>query len=68
MIKYPVWLQSDQQPVLCKEKIKILNENYVELVQMMQDSFEDALIMGVNEQGMRDLLKQIVDQLRSPVV
>lgn len=68
MTEYPVWLQSDHQPVLCKEKIKILNENYAELVQVMQDSFEDALIMGVDEQGMRDLLKKIVDQLRSPVV
>lgn len=68
MTEYPVWSQSNQQPVLCKEKIKILNENYLELVQVMQDSFEDAMIMGVDEQAMRDLLKQIVDQLRSPVL
>lgn len=68
MTEYPVWSQSNQQPVLCKEKIKILNENYAELVQVMQDYFDDAMIMGVDEQAMRDLLKQIVDQLRSPVL
>lgn len=68
MAEYPMWSQSNKQPVLCKEKIKILNENYLELVQVMQDSFEDAMIMGVDEQAMRDLLKQIVDQLRSPVL
>lgn len=68
MAEYPTWYASNQQPILCKEKIKILNENYSELVQVMQDSFEDAMIMGVDEQAMRDLLKQIVDQLRSPVL
>lgn len=68
MVEYPVWSQSNHQPVLCKEKIKILNENYAELMQVMQDSFDDAVIMGVDEQDMRDLLKKIVDQLRSPVV
>ncbi|CAI3950476.1 unnamed protein product [Commensalibacter communis] len=68
MVEYPIWVQSNQEPVACKEKIKILNENYAELRQMMQDSFEDAMIMGVDEQAMRNILKQIVDQLRSPMV
>ncbi|MDI2112575.1 hypothetical protein [Commensalibacter nepenthis] len=68
MVEYPIWLQSNQEPVACKEKIKILNENHAELQQMMQDTFEDAMIMGVDEQEMRNILKKIVDQLRSPVV
>ncbi|CAI3949496.1 unnamed protein product [Commensalibacter communis] len=68
MAEYPIWVQLNQEPVACKEKIKILNENYAELRQMMQDSFEDAMIMGVDEQAMRKILKQIVDQLRSPMV
>ncbi|CAI3956173.1 unnamed protein product [Commensalibacter communis] len=68
MIEYPIWVQSNQEPVACKEKIKILNENYAELRQMMRDSFDDAMIMGVDEQAMRNILKQIVDQLRSPMV
>lgn len=61
------WLQPDGKPVLCKEKIKILEENQIELKQMMQDIFEDALLIGVDEKLMRTLLKEMVDQLRSPV-
>ncbi|MDI2090882.1 hypothetical protein [Commensalibacter oyaizuii] len=63
-----MWLQTDQKPVICKEKIKILTENHVELMQMMQDAFEDAMLMGVDEQFMRSVLKEMIDQLRSPVV
>ncbi|MUG81760.1 hypothetical protein [Commensalibacter melissae] len=61
------WPQSDGKPVTCKEKLKILEENKTELKQFMQDVFEDALLIGVDEEFMRDFLKDMVDQLRSPV-
>lgn len=61
------WLQSDGKLVTCKEKLKILEENKTELTQYMQDVFEDALLIGVDEEFMRDFLKDMVDQLRSPV-
>lgn len=61
------WPQSDGKPVTCKEKLKILEENKTELTQYMQDVFEDALLIGVDEEFMRDFLKDMVDQLRSPV-
>ncbi|MUH05083.1 hypothetical protein [Commensalibacter melissae] len=61
------WPQSDGKSVTCKEKLKILEENKTELKQFMQDVFEDALLIGVDEKFMRDFLKDMVDQLRSPV-
>ncbi len=61
------WPQSDGKSVTCKEKLKILEENNVELKQFMQDVFEDALLIGVDEEFMRDFLKKMVDQLRSPM-
>ncbi len=61
------WLQSDGTFVACREKLKMLAENQAELAQVMQDAFEDAVLMGVDETAMRALLAGMVEQLRSPV-
>ncbi|HUA76181.1 MAG TPA: hypothetical protein VMA86_00840 [Acetobacteraceae bacterium] len=60
------WPQSDGSPVSCREKLKVLAENHAELAQMMQDAFEDALLMGVDEAAMRQVLRGMVEGLESP--
>ena len=60
------WPQPDGQPVSCRDKLEILAENYEELRHVMQDAFEDAVLMGVDEQAMRDILIGMVRALRSP--
>jgi hypothetical protein len=62
----PVWPQRDGAPISCREKLKTLADNHAELAQMMQDAFEDAVLMGVDEQAMRRILAEMIDQLVSP--
>jgi hypothetical protein len=62
----PVWPQPDGAPISCREKLKTLAENHAELAQMMQDAFEDAVLMGVDEQAMRRILAEMIDRLVSP--
>jgi uncharacterized protein (UPF0335 family) len=62
----PVWPQADGTPVACLEKLKTLKENHAELAQVMQDAFEDAVLMGVDEQAMRRILNEMVQGLRNP--
>ena len=62
----PVWPQPDGTPVSCLEKLKTLKDNHAELAQVMQDAFEDAVLMGVDEQAMRRILNEMVQGLRSP--
>jgi uncharacterized protein (UPF0335 family) len=62
----PIWPQPDGTPVACREKLKVLAENHAELRQMMQDAFEDAVLMGVDEQAMRQILTDMVADLKSP--
>jgi uncharacterized protein (UPF0335 family) len=62
----PVWPQSDGAPVSCREKLKTLAENHAELAQVMQDAFEDAILMGVDEAAMREILAGMVRALASP--
>ena len=61
-----LWLQPDGTPIACNEKLRVLAENQTELAQMMQDAFEDAVLMGVDEAAMRLVLANMVAALRSP--
>ena len=60
------WPQVDGSPVACREKLRTLAENHTELAQMMQDAFEDAVLIGVDEVAMRNILVGMVESLRSP--
>ena len=48
------WPQPDGSPISCREKLRTLEENHAEAAQVLQDAFEDAVLMGVDEQAMRD--------------
>ena len=62
----PAWTQAGGEPVSCREKLRTLAENHAELAQVMQDAFEDAILMGVAEPAMRAILADMVAGLRSP--
>lgn len=62
------WPGRDGQPVSCLEKLKMLAENHAEVVQVLRDSFEDAVLMGVDEAAMRRILVDLVESLPSPRV
>ncbi|OAG77306.1 hypothetical protein Amal_01556 [Acetobacter malorum] len=61
-----LWLQDDGQPVSCQEKLRVLDENWQEVQEILRDAFEDAVLMGVSEQGMRARLTDLVASLQSP--
>jgi hypothetical protein len=61
-----VWRQADGSPVACEEKLKVLNENADELRQMLQDAFEDALLMGCDEGQVKAVFEGLVQSLRNP--
>ncbi|MXP64556.1 hypothetical protein E0493_14485 [Roseomonas sp. M0104] len=60
------WPGADGQPVSCREKLKVLAENYEEAATVLRDMFEDALLMGVDEAAMRRILAEMVASLPSP--
>jgi hypothetical protein len=60
------WPQADGTPVSCRDKLRMLAENHAELAQALQDAFEDAVLMGVDEQAIRQVLAGMVEGLESP--
>jgi len=61
-----VWTTKNGEVLSCVEKLKVLNDNFRELEQTCQDAFEDALLMGCDEQQVRDALAHVIAQLRNP--
>lgn len=61
----PTWRKPSGAPVSCTEKIKVLNENYVELRTLAQEALDDALLMGCSEAQIREILHVMVDDLRA---
>ncbi len=55
-----IWPRADGTPVSCREKLRVLEENHVELAQVMRDAFEDAVLMGVDPMAMRRVLAEMV--------
>ena len=62
----PTWLDVDGMPLGCLEKIKVLNENILEIRDMCQDALEDAVLMGCDERQIRNVLSRIVKNLQEP--
>jgi len=60
------WPGLDGKAVGCREKLKMLAENHAEVAQVLQDAFEDAILMGVEEAAIRQVLADIVAGLESP--
>lgn len=63
----PVWPGRDGSPISCRDKLKVLEENRAELAEILRDTFEDAVLMGVDEQAMKQILTEMVQSLRSPL-
>ncbi len=60
------WPGDDGNPLACRDKLKVLAENHAELAQMLRDTFEDAILMGVDEAAMRSILTDMIQGLESP--
>lgn len=62
----PVWRGTDGKPVSCLEKIKVLNQNLEEIRDLCHDALEDAVLMGCDPAQIRDVLRQIVEEIEQP--
>ena len=62
----PTWHDSEGKPLSCKEKIKVLNENFEEIRELAQDALEDGILMGAEEAQLRETFQHLLDSLQNP--
>lgn len=65
-LRIPTWHRSNGEIVSCTEKIKVMRENIEELQQAIQDAYEDALLMDVDSQQIKQFLIKMIQNLESP--
>ncbi len=61
-----IWRSPEGKVIACVEKIKVLQENLIEIRQVCQDALVDAVLMGCDEEQFRLVLAGLVDQLKNP--
>ena len=61
------WRKPDGSVVSCFEKVKVLNENYAELRELLQDALDDALLMGCSEAQVREAFRYLLDSIQTSV-
>ncbi len=67
-LEFPKWSREDGSLVSCTEKVKVMTENFDEIIQIIQDAFEDGILMEVSEDQMKATLHAIIDNLANPYV
>jgi hypothetical protein len=61
-----IWRGPKGEVIACVEKNKVLQENLVEIRQVCQDALDDAVLMGCDEQQFRQVLAELIEQLKNP--
>lgn len=60
------WQYGNGDVIACTGKLKVLNENLLEIRLDAQDALENGLLMGCCEHQLREVFKNIVDGLLNP--
>ena len=59
------WLGKDKKKISCKEKINILNENINELQEVISDIYDEAILIGIDEDQLKDILLKIIKNTKN---
>ncbi len=61
-----IWRAANGAPIACRDSLRVLHDNADELRGVMQDMFDDAILIGVTDADMREHLRAMVADLVSP--
>ena len=63
---YPnFWKTSDNSKISCKEKILILNNNVIELQNLINQIYDEAILMGVDKKQIKKVINNLATNLNT---
>ena len=63
---YPdFWKTSNNSKISCKEKIIILNNNVIELQNLINQIYDEAILMGVDKKQIKKVINNIAINLNT---
>ena len=58
-----LWIDKKKKIISCEETNKVLNENFSELTSILQNSFDDAVLLGCDENDFKKKVKDLLKKL-----
>ena len=63
---YPdFWKTSNNSKISCKEKIVILNNNVIELQNLINQIYDEAILMGVDKKQIKKVINNLSTNLNT---
>lgn len=59
------WLNPQGMPLSCTEKVKVLEENWQEVYEVMQNALDDAILMGCSTSFAKEQFARMARELSS---
>lgn len=59
------WKDPDGDAVSCTEKIMVLEENFEEIKELLQNAIDDAILMGCSEKSFKTVYRNLIENLKS---
>lgn len=57
-----VWTDGEGKKISCTEKNKMLYENMEEILQVLRNSYEDAVLMGVSSESFMSNTQKLINE------
>ena len=58
-----IWLNKKKEIISCNETNKVLNENFSEVHSALQNSYDDAIILGCDEDDIKKKFFDLISNL-----
>ena len=58
-----IWRAKDNKIISCDETNKVLNENYNEIKTVIQNAFDDAVLMNCDEKDFKNKIIDLVNNI-----
>lgn len=58
-----LWIDKEKKAISCEETNKVLNENFSEVTTILQNTFDDAVLLGCDEQDFKQKVTGLLKNL-----
>ena len=58
-----LWIDKYNKVISCEETNKVLNENLIEVSSMIQNAFDDAVLLGCDEKDFKSNISNLLKKL-----
>jgi len=59
------WITKNKVKITCKEKIKILNGNVEDIKNLLEETYDEAILMGADPTQVKEVIYKVVKNINS---